>query len=45
LDLGVPIAIKIEVFRSVAGFFELHSDATEREKDKNRAKNNDFLAN
>ncbi len=36
---------KLEVFSSVEGFFELHSSATEGKKDKNRAKNSNFLAN
>ncbi len=36
---------KLEVFSSVEGFFKLHSSATEGEKDKNRAKNRNFLAN
>ncbi|QMU64063.1 MAG: hypothetical protein GKR88_16175 [Flavobacteriaceae bacterium] len=36
---------KLEVFRAVEGFFELHSSATEGKKDKNRAENSNFLAN
>jgi len=36
---------KLEVFSVVEGFFELHSSVTEREKDKNRAENSNFLAN
>ncbi|QMU65605.1 MAG: hypothetical protein GKR88_15830 [Flavobacteriaceae bacterium] len=36
---------KLEVFRTVESFFELHSSATERKKDKNREENNNFLAN
>jgi len=36
---------KSKVFGFVEGFFELHSIATEGKKDKNRAENNDFLAN
>ncbi|QMU65752.1 MAG: hypothetical protein GKR88_16715 [Flavobacteriaceae bacterium] len=35
----------LEVFRYVESFFELHSSATEGKKDKNRAKNSNFLAN
>ena len=35
----------LEVFNTVEGFFELHSRAMERKKDKNSAENNDFLAN
>ncbi len=35
----------LEVFRYVESFFELHSSTTERKKDKNRAKNSNFLAN
>ncbi|MDO5977283.1 hypothetical protein [Flavivirga spongiicola] len=36
---------KLEIFVSVEDFFELHSRATEGKKDKNRVKNNNFLAN
>jgi len=36
---------KLEVFSYVKGCFELHSSATEEKKDKNRARNNNFLAN
>ena len=36
---------KLVVFSFVEGFFELHSSATEGEKDENRAKNGNFLAN
>ncbi|QMU65384.1 MAG: hypothetical protein GKR88_14530 [Flavobacteriaceae bacterium] len=36
---------KLEVFRAVEGFFELHSSVTEGKKDKNRAENSNFLAN
>ncbi len=36
---------KLEVFRAVEGFFELHSSTTEGKKDKNRAENSNFLAN
>ena len=36
---------KLEVFIFVEGFFEFHSRAMEGEKDKIRAKNNNFLAN
>lgn len=36
---------KLEVFSSIKSFFELHSIATEQKKDKNRAKNSNFLAN
>ncbi|QMU65222.1 MAG: hypothetical protein GKR88_13575 [Flavobacteriaceae bacterium] len=35
----------LEVFKAVEGFFELHSSATERKKDKNRVENNNFSAN
>jgi hypothetical protein len=36
---------KLKVFSLVEVFFELHSTATERKKEKNRAENDDFLAN
>ena len=36
---------KLDVFSFVEGFFEFHSRAMEGEKDKIRAKNNNFLAN
>ena len=36
---------KLDVFSFVEDFFEFHSRATEGEKDKIRAKNNNFLAN
>ena len=36
---------KLDVFSFVEGFFEFHSSTTEGEKDKIRAKNNNFLAN
>lgn len=36
---------KLKLFSYVENFFELHSIATERKKDKNRAKKNNFLAN
>ena len=36
---------KLDIFSFDKGFFEFHSRATERKKDKIRAKNNNFLAN
>ena len=35
----------LDVFSFVEAFFEFHSRATEGEKDKIKAKNNNFLAN
>ena len=36
---------ELDVFSFVEGIFEFYSSATEGEKDKIRAKNNNFLAN
>ena len=36
---------KLDIFSFAKGFFEFHSKATEGEKDKIKAKNNNFLAN
>ncbi len=36
---------KLGIFCTVEGFFELHSKATEEEKDKECAKKSNFIAN